>query len=145
MGVVENFKRRWSAAAQRRRRARWYLICYFANIVCMGLGVIDIRFFLVGFLGMPYAVLGVLYSDPTSPKSRGAWYFYMFFGIALFIVLLVINFMDKPGLEIADAVLLAVLTHIAFSQLHLLLKARRQYFVASESRELASMNQDYLR
>ena len=94
----------------------------------MGFGLIDVRFFLVGLLAMPYALFGMIYSDPKSPKSEGAWFFYLFFGIALFLVLSAFNVMDKKGFETADLIMLAVLTHIAFSQVRLLLRARRQYF-----------------
>jgi hypothetical protein len=145
MGVVDNFKRRWHAAAERRRRGRWYFVCYLAALVCLGLGAFDVRFYLIGLLAILYAAFGMIYSDPTSPKSRGAWYFFMLFGVAMFLVLTVVNFAHKPGLEVFDVVTLVILTHIAYSQLALLLRARRQYFDVRVKHDVVATNREYLR
>jgi hypothetical protein len=144
MGLGENFKRRWRAAAETRRQARWYIASYFAALICMGLGAFDGRFFLVGLLGIPYAAFGMIYSDPSSPKSYGAWYFYLFFSISLFLLLLAISLSDKQGFTAADLVTVTLLTHIAYSQLRLLFKARKQYFVPVEIHDIRTTNRDYL-
>jgi hypothetical protein len=108
----------------------------------MSLGAVDFRFFLVGFLGMPYALFGLIYSDPNSPKSLAAWYFYLFFGGALFLLFSALSLMDKKGVETADIVTIAILTHIALSQIHLLLWARRRYFSDSKTHGVAATNSD---
>jgi hypothetical protein len=132
MGLKDQFLNNWRRAAETRRRGKWYFISYFACIVCLVLGaVFESKLFVLGFLGMPYCLFGMMYSDIRSPKSRIVWAFLLFFSIAYYALFaLMLWFGDNQNWTISDALLVAALLVIASSQLKLLVRVRPMVFGA---------------
>jgi quinol-cytochrome oxidoreductase complex cytochrome b subunit len=126
MGVKERISANWRRAAETRHRGKWYFIAYFLCIACLTLGVFfESKLFVLGLLGMPYCLFGVMYSNTRSPKSRVVWVLLLFFSICFYALFALMTWCgDNQNLEISDALLVAALLVLASGQLRLLMRVR---------------------
>lgn len=131
----ERFLCNWRRAADTRRRGKWYIGGYLACIMCFAAGVIEPRLFVLGFLGMPYFLFGLMYSDHRAPKSRSVWCFLVLFSIIYYGLFTIIALLGgKQNLGLVDILLLSLLVALGSSQLRLLFRVRPLVFGAGSSK-----------
>jgi hypothetical protein len=129
MGLKKRFLANWHRAAETRRRGKWYFIGYFACMVCLMAGFIEPRLFVLGFLGMPYFLFGMLYSDHHSPKSVLVWLFLLLFSILFYgLFAMMAIFGDRNNLGLGDVLLLSFIVALGSSQIRLLFRVRPTMF-----------------